>query len=444
MHKFNSPLPQSLQKECAKAAKIFSSFVDDRHNVLDRVVPRSVLANAKGFAIFTIFKAGFLVSVRGGSGVVIAKLDDGTWSAPSAIGAAGAGGGIQAGAEVTDFLVVLNSRSAVRTFMAAGSLTLGGNMSVALGPLGRNGEATGAVGTNGKVAAMYSYSKTRGLFGGISLEGSVIVERQDANAIAYQSPVTVRMLLGGMVPPPSWAMPLVQTLDSCTSVPTVPDWIDDRVDSLSRSSTMTSTGSRGSSRPSFFNRRNKSEEPEFPPASWSTPMDGSPCNTNDSATRDPTRNQSTSRRSSGYDEFETTFSPPVPLIENLTLDELPASNIIQPHAPPSEFSAAKGKAKAKDVDLLGLNDEPEAVNHFKPLSSHQRIKPKPELAAPLSEGVARAIALYKFDSIEPGDLSFNQGEVITVTQKSESTDAWWTGKLHGRKGIFPANFVELV
>lgn len=91
-----------------------------------------MLSHAKGFAIFTIIKAGFLFSARAGSGVVIAKLDDGcerlfdmfsriywldswatstAWSAPSAIGTAGLGVGGQAGAEVADFMVVLNSRS---------------------------------------------------------------------------------------------------------------------------------------------------------------------------------------------------------------------------------------------------------------------------------------------------------------------------------------------
>lgn len=94
------------------------------------MVPRSVLDNAKGFAIFTVFKAGFLFSARAGSGIVIAKLYDGSkydcavrvlsplhaklfaaWSAPSAIGTAGVGFGGQAGAEMTDFLIVLNSRS---------------------------------------------------------------------------------------------------------------------------------------------------------------------------------------------------------------------------------------------------------------------------------------------------------------------------------------------
>lgn len=112
--KLNTPLPQPLPKECSKAANIFKSFVDSGNNGLDGVIPRSVLHNAKGFAIFTIFKAGFLFSARAGTGVVIARLEDGTWSAPSAIGTAGLGVGGQAGAEMTDFLVVLNSRSAVR------------------------------------------------------------------------------------------------------------------------------------------------------------------------------------------------------------------------------------------------------------------------------------------------------------------------------------------
>ncbi|KAJ3546373.1 hypothetical protein NM688_g5520 [Phlebia brevispora] len=228
--KFNSLIPQPLAKECAKASKIFRSFVDGANNGLDGVIPRSVLENAKGFAIFTVFKAGFLFSARGGSGIVIARLPDGTWSAPSAIGTAGVGFGGQAGAEMTDFLVTLNSRSAVQSFMSAGSLTLGGNLSIAIGPLGRNGEASGSLNTKGKVAAMYSYSKTRGLFGGVSLEGSVIVERSDANAQAYRHDVTAKMLLSGSIPPPEWASVLIRTLEQCTGFPGNRDWVTDRYD----------------------------------------------------------------------------------------------------------------------------------------------------------------------------------------------------------------------
>jgi len=75
--KLNSPLPQTLPRECQKAAKIFASFVDGKNNGLDGIIPRSVLENAKGFAIFTVFKAGFLFSARAGTGIVIARLPNG-------------------------------------------------------------------------------------------------------------------------------------------------------------------------------------------------------------------------------------------------------------------------------------------------------------------------------------------------------------------------------
>lgn len=74
---------------------------------------------------------------------------------------------------------------------------------------------------------MYSYSKTRGLFGGVSIEGSVIVERSDANSIAYEDDVTAQMLLGGMIPPPSWALGLIGTLEACTGMPKHSKWIVD-------------------------------------------------------------------------------------------------------------------------------------------------------------------------------------------------------------------------
>ncbi|KAG8851347.1 hypothetical protein FRB96_009412 [Tulasnella sp. 330] len=215
-----SPLPQPLPQECIKAAKIFRSFVNGADS---KVIPRSVLQGARGFAIFTVVKAGFFFSARAGSGVVIARLPDGSFSAPSAIGTAGVGFGGQAGAEVTDFLIVLNSQSAVKSFMSAGSLSLGGNLSLAVGPLGRTGEVSGSLNTKGKVAAMYSYSKTKGLFGGLSLEGSVIVERQDANAIAYDADVSAKQLLSGSINPPYWAEVLIDMLQSGIG-DTTPGW----------------------------------------------------------------------------------------------------------------------------------------------------------------------------------------------------------------------------
>ena len=111
--------------------------------------------------------------------------------------------------------------------MSAGSLTLGGNLSLAVGPLGRNAEGSGAVNTKGHVAAMYSYSKTKGLFGGMSVEGSVIVERQDANRIAYGGNPTAKQILSGTFDPPEWADVLISELERCTSNQVAANWVED-------------------------------------------------------------------------------------------------------------------------------------------------------------------------------------------------------------------------
>lgn len=211
-----NPIPVNLEHECRKATKILNDFVDPV-NGLDKIVPLSVLRKAKGFAIFSVFRIGFLISARAGSGIVVAKLEDGRWSAPAAIGIGGLGGGFNAGAEVTDFLIVLNSKSAVRSFMATGSLQLGGNLSVAVGPLGRSAEASGSVNTKGRVAAMFSYSKSKGLYGGVSIEGSVLVDREDANAKAYgQYGKNAKQILSGSIERPHWASGLIQTIDRFT------------------------------------------------------------------------------------------------------------------------------------------------------------------------------------------------------------------------------------
>lgn len=80
--------------------------------------------------------------------------------------------------QVTDFVIILNTRTAVEAFSKGGNLTLGGNFSIAAGPLGRNIEADISLRSP---AAIYTYSKTKGLFAGISVEGSALIERKDAN-----------------------------------------------------------------------------------------------------------------------------------------------------------------------------------------------------------------------------------------------------------------------
>lgn len=110
-------------------------------------------------------------------------------------------------------MFILNDANAVRTFSQAGSVSLGGNVSIAAGPVGRNAEAAGMASSKG-VAGVFAYSKTKGLFAGVSLEGSVIVERKDANEKMYNRRVSAAQLLSGAVPAPIEADPLMRILNA--------------------------------------------------------------------------------------------------------------------------------------------------------------------------------------------------------------------------------------
>lgn len=108
----------------------------------------------------------------------------------------------------------------------------------------------------------YSYSQTRGLFGGVSVEGSVIIERQDANALAYGAAVTCRMLLNGTVPVPPWAEDLHRVLQSCTRLPGGRTWIADTPQPG------WSGYAFGSAAVSSPESRKKRSTVLFPPAAW--------------------------------------------------------------------------------------------------------------------------------------------------------------------------------
>ena len=198
------PVYADMQDDVDQAATIIERF----QAVPEKAIPQAVLKDARGLAIMTVIKAGFGISGRGGRGVVVARLRN-EWSGPSAIGTGGAGFGLQIGAEVTEFVMILNTDAAVKAFSRDANVTLGGGISVAAGPIGRHVEAAVT-----PVAAIYTYSRSQGLFAGISLEGTVIGTRNDANAEYYGRSVTPEEILSGKVATPLGAMRLLQVLAS--------------------------------------------------------------------------------------------------------------------------------------------------------------------------------------------------------------------------------------
>ena len=201
---WNAPLVHAagMQDDVDQAASIIRRFEE----IPENSIPPAVLKDAKGLAILTVLKAGFIFSGRGGSGVVVARTGKG-WSGPSAIATGGAGFGLQIGAQVTEFVIVLNTYDAVKAFSRGGNVALGTDLSVAAGPVGRTVAADVT-----PIAAVYTYSRSQGLFAGISLEGTIIATKEDTNARYYGRSVMPEDILSGKIKPPRSAQVLLKVL----------------------------------------------------------------------------------------------------------------------------------------------------------------------------------------------------------------------------------------
>ncbi len=191
-----------LQEQVDQAADVVAKFQE----IPEKGIPERVLRDAKGIAFLTVLKAGFVFSGQGGWGVVVARTAHG-WSGPSGIGTGGAGFGFQVGAQVTEFILILNTPEAVAAFSRAVNVKLGVDLSVAAGPVGRDVSA-GVM----PIAAVYSYSRSQGLFAGVSVEGTVIVTRNDANEEYYGRKIGAADILSGKATPPAGAEKLRRAL----------------------------------------------------------------------------------------------------------------------------------------------------------------------------------------------------------------------------------------
>ncbi len=196
-------LAKGMQDEVDQAAAVIERFRD----MPEKGIPDAVMRDANGLAVLTVLKAGFMFSGQGGWGVVVARTPGG-WSGPSAIATGGAGFGLQIGGEVTEFVLVLNTPEAVDAFAHAANIKLGADLSVAAGPVGRD-LAAGVM----PVAAVYTYSRSQGLFADVSLEGTVIATRNDRNADYYGREVTPSAILSGAIKPPRGAAKLEYALE---------------------------------------------------------------------------------------------------------------------------------------------------------------------------------------------------------------------------------------
>ncbi len=192
-----------------------TEVLDDVQGMPDQRVPDALLAHAYGIAVIPdVTKIAFIFGGRHGNGVLVVrdKLTS-PWSNPVFVSLTGGSWGFQIGAQSSDIILVFTTRTGIEG-LAGGKLTLGADASIAAGPVGRQGSAA----TDVSLAEIYSYARTRGLFGGVALDGSVLGIDRSANAALYQkSGVTASEIFSGQAPaPPETAQRFLNRLAQMT------------------------------------------------------------------------------------------------------------------------------------------------------------------------------------------------------------------------------------
>jgi len=149
-----------------------------------KAIPPALMQDAAGVAVVPrVFKAGFVIGGRFGRGVVLVRRRDGSWTNPVFITLAGGGVGWQVGVQSTDVVLIFKTRDSLdRILNGKDKVTLGADVAVAAGPAGRSAAAA----TDAQLGAeIFSYSRSRGLFAGLSLEGAGLLVDGDANEAFY-------------------------------------------------------------------------------------------------------------------------------------------------------------------------------------------------------------------------------------------------------------------
>jgi lipid-binding SYLF domain-containing protein len=197
-----------VAKECDKAAQILKSFIGmssspfpaiqiplDTYMITDKgKIPKEAIAKAKGLAIFTGVRAAMWLAGSGGSGVVVARLPDGSWSPPSAFSVKTGGVGLVLGVDVFDCVCVLNTQNAVNAY-AEPQMAISGAVA---GPIGKTADME-------EVKPVWVYTKSLGLYGGLTVDSTIIKARPDANAEFFGSDVSTAQILKGDVQPQAGA-----------------------------------------------------------------------------------------------------------------------------------------------------------------------------------------------------------------------------------------------
>jgi SH3 domain-containing YSC84-like protein 1 len=205
----NKDKDEDRLKDCGTVLKEILDIPDN--------IPQDLLDKADCVVVYpSVLKAAFVVGGSYGRGAMTCRKGEnftGAWSAPTMMALEGGSFGFQIGGQATDFVLLVMNESGARGILA-GKVKLGGDASVAAGPVGRDASAETDVTLRSEIL---SYSRSRGLFAGISLEGSTIRPDSKANEQIYGKKLEAKQIvLSGQDSVPAAAEQLVSTLDAKT------------------------------------------------------------------------------------------------------------------------------------------------------------------------------------------------------------------------------------
>ena len=210
-----SALFAAKENEAANRLDNAADVLTDMMKASDKGIPQDLLGKAQCVVVVPgLKKAGFIVGGKYGRGFAMCRRTSGTgWTAPAAVRIEGGSVGFQIGASEQDVILLIMNQSGMKHLLGD-KFTLGGEATISAGPLGRDAEAQ----TDAMMhAEMLSYSRSRGLFAGISLQGATLRPDDEANKDMYGKDVTNREILAGDVKAPADASRLEMLLNRNSS-----------------------------------------------------------------------------------------------------------------------------------------------------------------------------------------------------------------------------------
>ena len=186
-----------------------ATILDEIMSAPDSGIPNEILDSAECVAVVpAMMKGAFILGAEYGKGVASCRTENG-WSAPAFFQVSGGSFGLQIGGQAADLVLVIMNKSGMQHLLSS-KFKLGANVSAAAGPVGRHAEAD----TDWKMRAeVLSYSRNRGIFAGVSLNGDAINQNKDDTRAFYGRMVPFRTILTGRIAAPAEAAPFLNTLN---------------------------------------------------------------------------------------------------------------------------------------------------------------------------------------------------------------------------------------